>query len=186
MTSHRVSIGVIAAILVACVLAACGGGSGTSSPTETKTTTASAEPDGSAEFPTSKGDAKFVKFGAEASAPERSAADAVLQSNFKARAAADFTTQCATLDRKTVEELVGPSQKPSTEACARELSKLAQPLSGTKKARADTLGEPIAALRVKGNRGWALFHGNDGKDYAILMNQEGGFWKVGALLASEL
>jgi hypothetical protein len=174
----------IVALLSAAMMAGCGGGSGTSSTTgSTESTTVEA----STQFPTSNGDAKFVKFGTEAPSSERDAANAVLQVNFKARAAADFKAQCATLDQRTLREIAGPAAGGSPAAdCARELRKLAQPLSGTKKVRADTLDQPIAALRMKGTHAWALFHGSDSKDYAIVMNKEGGVWKVGALLATEL
>ena len=185
MTRHIRAVWVVAALVVACALAGCGSGSGTSS-SAGSSAAGSSKTKPSAEFPSSKADAKFVKFGVEASASERAAANAVLEANFKARAAADFEAQCATLDQRTVREVTGSVQNPAASACSRGLSKLAEPLSGTKKVRANTLGEPIAALRVKGNRAWALFHGNNGKDYAILMNRESGIWKVGALLATEL
>jgi hypothetical protein len=173
------AIRIIATLLIVAGLAGCGGSSGSSS-------SGSSAADPSAQFPTSKADAKFVKFGSEGAVSERKAANAVLEANFKARAAADFEGQCTTLNRKTIKEVSDSSSKDPASACAKGLSKLAQPLSGTKKVRADTLGEPIAALRVKGARAWALFHGSNGKDYAMLMEKEGGIWKVGALVATEL
>jgi hypothetical protein len=63
---------------------------------------------------------------------------------------------------------------------------MAAPLKKTAKARADSLEGPIAVLRMKGNKGYALYHGTNHIDYAMLMVKEAGQWKVGALLASEL
>jgi len=176
----RRSFWVIAALSVlGALVAGCGGGSGSGSGESTTSRS-------SAPFPSSKSDAKFVKFGSEASAAEREAANSVLETNLKARAAADFKTQCATLNGRTQSEIASSTTKDPASACPAELKNLAAPLPATKKIRANTLGEPIAELRIKGDKAWALYHGNNGKDYAIPMEKEGGAWKVGALLATEL
>jgi hypothetical protein len=178
------SIWVIALLVIIGALAGCGGSGSSSGSASTSAGTTKPEP--SAEFSKSKGDAHIVKFGSEASASEREVANAVLETNLKARAAADFETQCATLNNRTLSEVAGVVAKDPVEECPGKLRKLAEPLSGTKKARANTLTEPIGVLRVKGARGWALYHGKDGKEYAMPMEKDGGIWKVGALLTTEL
>jgi hypothetical protein len=40
--------------------------------------------------------------------------------------------------------------------------------------------------RLKDKHGYSLFHGNNGKDYAMPRKTEGGKWLVGALLTTEL
>ena len=66
------------------------------------------------------------------------------------------------------------------------MKKLASPLSRTKEARKDTLTGSITALRVKGGQGYALYHGNDGTDYAVPLEKEGGTWKVSSIETKEL
>jgi hypothetical protein len=178
-------LGVVALLLL---VAGCGGGSSSSS-TAGQTETGAAPkggPEPSAEF-LNKSDRQIVKFGREASAEEREAASAVLLENLEARQAGDFATQCATLTATAIEEIPGAKESGSLEDhCATALKKLATPLSQSAKARKNTLSGPIAALRVKGNIGHALFHGNDGKDYAIALEKEGGTWKVGSIETAEL
>jgi hypothetical protein len=176
---------------VALIVLAVGCGGGSSSSSASRSGSPSEDPVGeaSAEFlkPNSVGD-KFVTFGSEAPPTEREAASKVLEENLKARAEANFATQCATLDISTIEEIVEPSMRasPAMAACPTGLKKLAEPLKASEKIRADTLDGPIAALRVKGDRAYALYHGNDKKNYSIPMEKEGGEWKVGALVTTEL
>ncbi len=53
-------------------------------------------------------------------------------------------------------------------------------------ARARTLPGPIDALRVKGDRGYAFYHGTRGKDYVIPLRKEKGEWKLDALWEQEI
>ncbi len=167
--------------IVGVLAAGCGGGGSSSSSSEAAS---GGEP--SAQFlnaKSKKGDAKIVKFGAEASAQEREAVNAVVVENLKARAAADFETQCETLNKKSFAQIPGAKNQ---KGCPAALKKLAEPLSGSKKLREDTLTGSIAALRVKGNEAFALYHGNDGKNWAVPLEKEGVSWKVGALVMIEL
>jgi hypothetical protein len=166
----------------------CGGGSSSSSSTAGSTREDPAG-EASAEFlhPKSPNN-KYVKFGTEAPTAEREAASKVLEENLKAREEADFATQCATLNPATLEEVASPKEKGSAAAaaCPKAVKELADPLNRTRKIRADTLGGPIAALRMKGEKAYALYHGNDKKDYLMPMEKENGVWKVGSLTTTEL
>jgi hypothetical protein len=160
-----------AAVVLAIVMASCGGSSESS--------------DTTAEF---KGDnPKLVKFGREANAGEREAASSVLEENLKARETEAWVTQCSTLSAgavKHVEEKFAPfGAKPN---CEKSLELGATPYSSSKKIRTDTMIGPIDALRVQGNRGFALYHGAKGKDYAIAMRKEGDKWTVAAIVTKEL
>jgi hypothetical protein len=123
------------------------------------------------------------KFGREASQGEREEVNAIVSENLTARAAADFATQCKTLGAKGMAEVPGAKNHQS---CTKALKKLAEPLSGSKEVRKDTLNGSIDALRVKGNKGWALYHGSDGKDYAVPVEKEDGGWTVGSIFTTEL
>jgi hypothetical protein len=166
-------------------VAGCGGGSSTSSASSSSESASAAEP--SAQFVKKKGNNTIAKFGEEGSVEEREAANVVVVESLEAREAADFATQCETLDLGIVKELTAGSKggEPRSE-CPSALKKLAEPLSKTKKARTDTLPGNIAALRVKGNQGYALYHGNDGKDYAVPLEREGDSWKITTLLTTEI
>ncbi len=159
----------------------CGGGSSSSSATSASSSSSGSEP--SAQFLKSKGDGKYAKFGSEASGSELEAANVVVVKNLKAREDGDFATQCETLSLKIITGIQGVKVRSD---CATALKKLAEPLSGTKELRKDTLDGSIAAMRVKGNQAYALYHGNDGRNWAVPLEKEDGTWKVDALIMTRL
>jgi hypothetical protein len=166
--------------LLAAWIAGCGGGASTS--------ISSAEPSGQFEDPVGvHGKEPVATFGRESGGSERSEASAVLSESLTARQEADFATQCATLGKRGMKSVFGIGKSIGSQAeCKTELEKLAKPLSKTESIRADTLGGEIAALRIKGNQAFALYHGSDSKDHAMPMEEEGGTWKVGSILTLEL
>jgi len=170
-------LSLVACTILALTVAGCGGGGSGSSPSP------SAEGEPSAQFLKQKSKNTIAKFGEEASAEEREEAGAVLTENLKARQAADFGTQCATLSKQGIAEIPGAKGQQN---CPQALKKFAEPLSATKEVRKNTLSGPITAMRVKGSKGYALYHGNDGKDYAMPMEEEGGNWKVSSLTTVEI
>jgi hypothetical protein len=125
----------------------------------------------------------MVTFGDVASATERDAANAVIVMSLRARQAGDFQTQCATLSASAIEAV--PDAK-NRKRCPLALKRFAEPLSATKSTRKDTLRGSISVLRVKGDRGYALYHGTDGKDYAVPLEREADGWKVSSVLTLEL
>jgi hypothetical protein len=164
---------------ISLVIAGCGGGSGGS------VTDASPGTEPSAQFLKATGPNELVEFGTEASPAEREEANAVLEENLKARAAADFTEQCATLSAQTIKEVnytahVSATRK-SEKGCGGKLRELATPLSKSREARKDRLDGPIPAMRIKGKQAYALFHGTDGKNWVMPMEKEDGEWRVAAL-----
>lgn len=172
----------LALVCLGLIAAGCGGGSSSSSSSSSGSTEGGSSAEPSAQFLKSKSAGKYVKFGAEASTQEREAANAVVVRNLKAREDADFATQCETLNQKTV--TIIQAKNPGN--CSAALKKAAEPLTRSKVVRKDTLGGSITAMRVKGDQGYALYHGNDGKDWAVPLEKEGGSWKVGALAMIEL
>jgi hypothetical protein len=114
---------------------------------------------------------------------ERQAASTVLARNLRARAAGEWAAQCSTLSRSAIEQFEGNvvSAKALAE-CSSTLEALAKPLKRTEGIRADMFSGSTVAFRVKGDHGYALFRGSDGKNYATPMEKEDGTWKVDALL----
>lgn len=177
------------AVISAVLLVGCGGAASTSAPNATASAGSASGGEPSAAFlkpgsPTNE----LVEFGHEAGASEREEAVTVLSKSLKAREDADFATQCRTFTRSLVEQLANPKKGSAAEkACPTALNRIAQPLTATKPFRKDTLGNgDVAALRIKGTRGEALYHGTDGHDYAQAMAKEGAEWKVAELLTTEL
>ncbi len=181
--------------LAALGFAGCGGsGSSSEGGSTAGGSSSGAEGSTAAEAGSSKPAAGFVKkgannslaeFGTEAPAEEREAASTVLEENLKARASGDYATQCESLSArslKKIEENSGPLGK---QPCAQKLG--AEAKKAPTGLLEDTMTEPVAALRVKGNRGWALYHGKGGKNYAMAMEKEAnGEWKVASLTTQTL
>lgn len=173
--------------LLALLLVGCGGGGSSTSAGATNASDEVAEPSKEFQDPEGpKGPEPVATFGKESGSPEREDASAVLAENLTARERANFAKQCETLGKRGIEAVLGEGKANERSKCEKELKKLAEPLSGSKEIRADTLSGEIAALRVKGKQAYALYHGNDGKDYAMPMEEEGGIWKVGGIITTEL
>jgi hypothetical protein len=169
--------------VAAMALAGCGGSSSSSSDSS------SPETEASKQFLNAKGKNKIAKFGEEASVEEREAASKVLEENMKARAAGEWAKQCDLLAAKAIKSLEKAVEGlgiPSTKGCFKNLSLEGEPKIETAKVRTNTMTGPIAALRVKGELGYALYHGTEKKDYAMPMEKEGGEWKVARLATIEI
>jgi hypothetical protein len=185
-------------LLAVLVLAGCGGGSGSTedSAPGTAASTASttsesepstAEPSGaepSAEFVGKGENGTLAKIGKEADATEREAASEVVEESLEARAEADWKVQCETLAAFLIKQLEKAAViLGASGSCAEALETESAPTPPP--VLASTMTEPIAALRVKGTRGFAFYHGAKGKDYVMPMAKEGGEWKVASLQEQE-
>jgi hypothetical protein len=170
---------------------ALGGCGGSSSPdsaasaasTTNASSTADKASEPNAEFGKSGNPNPIVEFGHEAPTAEREAVSPMVEKSLKARAAGNFSTQCQTLSLAAIKKV---PEATSRKDCPAALKEFASPLPETAQARKDTLTGPIDAMRVKGDKGWALYHGNDGKDYGLPLEKEGSTWKVGSVLTTEI
>lgn len=162
-------------------------GSGGSSDSSNSGGGSTSSDEGSASFRTPGGDNSIQDFGDEADSSEREEASAALTAFLDARAKGDYAAQCDNLAKaatEPLEELAARSPKVKSKGCAGTLEAL------TAGAPASTRVSPmtaagVAALRIEGDRGFALFHGSKGSDYFVPMAKEGGQWKVGAIGPSE-
>lgn len=168
---------VIAAIVIAIAAVGCGGSSSDAS-----------EAAGGASFVKPGNNKKITKFGEEADDEEREAASEVVEENAQARAAGNWAKQCASLTPGAVKALEEENAERGEVqgSCAKDLEYQGEPKSQTASIRADTMTGPIDALRVKGDSGYALYHGKQGKDYAVPVEKVDGEWKVDDLLTEEL
>lgn len=169
-------------------IAGCGGGSSSLSASSSSSPADAAEPSKEFNDPEGiKGIEPVATFGRESGDSERQEASAVLAESLTAREEGDFAAQCATLSKRALKTtFIRGEGVADASKCTGELEKVAKPLAKSESVRADTLEGEIAALRVKGNRAFALYHGNDGSDYAMSMEMEDGEWKVGSIVTLPL
>jgi hypothetical protein len=196
----------LAAILLATGLAACGGaGSTTTSsvtsgavPATTVTTTtttptvtaakpggealhpssSSAPKKGAAGFRVTKGDNSIPDFGREAHPSERQRAVAALTAFLRARANGEWSKMCKYVARPNLRLLEGFARNPKGKSmdCGSVLAALQKKASSAE--RSDPLTSGLAALRIKGKGAFALFHGANNNKYVMPMQNEGGKWKM--------
>lgn len=171
---------VVLLALVVGALTGCGSsGSSTESEGTDPATTTPAKP--------FNGPAEITKFGQPAPPNDLQAASKVLAENLEARENADFAKQCASLNAEAQTEITGATQPAQRKSeCGAKLKALAEPLKKTVEVRKNTFDGTIDELRVKGAKAYALYHGNDGKNYAMPLQQEEGSWKVGSIVTTEI
>jgi hypothetical protein len=168
-------------VLVAIGASGCGGGS---SATGSATSDQHAKSEPSAQFGGSPAADKFVEYGKESTPAELGQVNVVLEKSLDARAAKDWAGQCATLSRYAVEQAQKSLAAIWSKGCAPALEGLGS--NASKSVLENNIQGAVVAFRVNGRRGYALYHGTDKKDWAMPMEKEGGDWKVGALLATEV
>lgn len=171
----------LAIAALACVfgLAACGGGG-----SELSTDSSQSAQEPSAAFAGKGENGVLATAGKESNAAERNAASEVVERSMRARAARNWEAQCATLARSFIEQLEGASSGGFfKQGCAEVLETVAR--QATPAALENTMVEPLAAFRVNGSRAFAFYHGAQGRDYVVPMEQEGGEWKILSLVPQE-
>ena len=168
--------------LTAGAIAGCGSSSSSSSSASGSTEAAASPP--AKPF---KGPKEITKFGKPAAPADVQAASEVLAKNLEAREKADFSAQCASLNAEAQTEITGATKSAErVSECPTKLEGLAKPLKETAEFRKDTFDGSIDELRVKGPKAFALYHGNDGKNYSIPLQLEAGGWKVGSIVTTEI
>lgn len=189
------SLLVVFVLVTGLIFSACGGSG--SSESESQTPSSSLPQEGSTKQsrkPPStqpqeafKGPSEITKFGEPVSSSERDIASEVLTDNLEARQKGDFTKQCSTLNSATQIEISESSNAVTgASECPSKLEALAKPLNSTAEARKDNYDGSIDELRVKGAKAYALYHGNDGKNYAIPLQRESTGWKVASIVTTEI
>jgi hypothetical protein len=140
----------------------------------------------SASFRTHGGDNSIQNFGDEAGPSEREEASAALDRYLQARAAGNWGRSCTVLAKAAIaplEQLASSSPQLKGKDCGSILAALESRAPAS--TRANNLTHGVAALRVQGERGFALYRDAHGTAYFVPMVKEDGSWKVGALAPSE-
>jgi hypothetical protein len=140
----------------------------------------------SAEFRTPGGDNSIQNYGEEASSDELAEAEEAVVAYLEARAQSNWEKSCeylAKMAREPLESLAEKSPTLKGKKCGAVIAALSAQLP--KAALASPVVEGIAAVRFKGDRGFALFHGPKGVNFFMPLVKEDGHWKAGSLAASE-
>jgi hypothetical protein len=171
----RTAGALILAAAIGVVAVGCGGGS----------SSAESSTEASKQFISKGENGKLATFGHEADEAEREAGSRILEKSLKARAAQDFKTQCTTLASGQLQRTEKQRKYFRIKGgCAGGLKSQAEVAPPS--VLANTMTGPIDAFRVNGNRGFAFYHGNNGKDYAMPMKKEDGEWKVDSVVEKEV
>ncbi|MGB8500013.1 MAG: hypothetical protein WCD85_18690 [Pantoea agglomerans] len=194
MPVKRVAAVVLAAVIVVGVVS-CGGGSSSAPPTGEGGASSteqqagggeqSSEQSGGESVPGGNGDPR--SFGEEADSAEREAALQAVEGFMKARAAGDWAVECSYAAREVIqqiEEFFANNPQMKGKSCGVLLAGLSE--AQPKKTLRNNLGDSIDSLRVEGTKGFAIYHGTDGGEYAIPMALEDGDWKVAYLAPTKL
>jgi hypothetical protein len=140
---------------------------------------------GGSSQPGTGGEKSIEEFGAEATGSEREALLFSFHAYLEALGRRDYATACSQL-AKTVQrslEQFAPGA-PGHRGCAAILPHLLAPTAAAI-SRAQAAGR-VTRARVKGSRGFVVYHAPGAKLFQMPMVREDGEWKVGLLAGSVL
>jgi hypothetical protein len=171
-------LGLLCAALVALAISSCGSGNRTAD--STTTDRLAGFPKGpTREFFIPYGDNAVQEFGDEATKVEREQASRMIAAWMRARAAQDWKRDCSYFSRGYIHSLVATDavrvSKGKVKNCPQALDYFGHRASGSYK---NNLTGPIDSLRAGKGHGYAQYHGDDGHDWIIPMQREGGKWWV--------
>jgi len=184
MGGRRISGSTCVLILLVFVLSGCGGGS--SSSTEAAENEARLYPwikGPTREFLEPGGDNIVQTFGREGTKAERERASETIEAWMRARAVQDWKKDCSYFSKSYSTNITDDAHGVTggkVKNCPQALAYFKHNASGD---YVNNLSGPIDSLRVglyKGqrNQGYAQYHGNDGKDWIVPVEKNGGRWKV--------
>jgi hypothetical protein len=142
---------------------------------------------GSAQYRTKGGDNSVQEFGEEGDEAELEQAATALHDYLVARAEEDWPAACSHLARTVTDqlgELAARSDQLKGKDCAAILGALTPPLPAS--VRHESTIVDAGSLRLEDERAFLIYRGAEETDYAVVMEQEDGAWKVGALAATPI
>jgi len=171
-------------VLLVFVLSGCGGGSNSS--TEAAETESRLYPwikGPTREFLEPGGDNIVQTFGREGTKAQREQASETIEAWMRARAVQDWKKDCSYFSKGYNTNITDDAHGVTggkVKSCPQALAYFKHNASGD---YVNNLTGPIDSLRVglyKGqrNQGYAQYHGNDGKDWIVPVEKNGGRWKV--------
>jgi len=142
---------------------------------------------GAEQYRTEGGDNSIQEFGEEGDEGELEEAAAVLHAYLVARAEEDWPAACDNLAGTVIDQLdvvASRSSQLEGQGCAKTLEALTPPLPAA--VRRESTIVDAGSLRREGERAFLIFRGAEEATYAIVMEQESGAWKVGAIATTPL
>ncbi|MDQ3724336.1 MAG: hypothetical protein M3335_00355 [Actinomycetota bacterium] len=175
----------MAALLLLVIGAGCGGGG--DSTTDSASDDQASRPypwlkGPSREFLVPEGDNVVQTYGREAPEAEREEVSRTIEAWMKARAAGQRAVECKYLDPNNVESTVKAAsfqEQRKVTSCGEGLSVLSR--NGYRGPPANNMTGPIDSLRIGEGRGYAQYHGNDGRDWIVPVRKVDGEWKISSL-----
>jgi hypothetical protein len=158
----------IAAVLGATLLAACGSSAGGSDQFRDKT------------------DSALLDFGEEGSADELEEAEEAVHGFFGARSKEDWPTACAQLSQAMlakIEHLATSATDLADRSCPSFLGAFT---SLSNQERRDSTVVESGGLRQQGDHGFLIYYGADEIVYAMPLTREGETWKLASLSSKQL
>jgi hypothetical protein len=131
------------------------------------------------EFVIPGGDNTVQYFGHEAGRVEREEVSAVVEAWDRARAARNWRLDCRYLTQAYIDNLVTDAEgvsKGEATSCIGALVFFGVVASG---GEGRTTTGLIDSLRVSGRNGYAQYHGRNGQDWIVPVEEERGVWRVG-------
>jgi hypothetical protein len=169
-------------VSLALVVAGCGSGgdhAGSAHGEEMTVDWSSYPPGPTREFIVPYGDNTVQEYGREAPKAEREQASRMNSAWMRARAAQDWKRDCSYFSRGYRHSLVATdavnASRGKVKNCAQALAYFGHRASGSYK---NNLAGPIDSLRMGKDHGYAQYHGNDGHDWIVPVQREGGKWWV--------
>jgi len=129
-------------------------------------------------FIQSGADNSIPEYGTESSGSQKAEAAAALAAYLAARQARDWGRACSLMGVAVRRQLGVLAEASGGKAGNCVLSYRVVSKYGSKGERADVLIGSLAAFRVKGEKGFALFYGPHRQQFMMPMVHEGGRWKV--------
>jgi hypothetical protein len=136
---------------------------------------------GSAQFRVKGGDNSIQEFGDEGGESELREMAEIVHSFFVARAEGRWSTACSHLAKRNVEQL---EQLTTKSSCSAALAAFTEPLSPQLEREVTTVD--AGSFRHEGAQGFLIYYGAGGTVYSMPMFEEGGSWKVAALIGTAL
>jgi len=173
----------IVAFLAALMVTGCGGGSdGDSGSTASNAAEEVEYPKGpTREFFIPGGDNVVQLYGKEATKSEREEASQVIESWMSARSAGNWGDYCRFITADTAQYAVNSAKLMSEGEVMKCPKASAFVFANTDRSQANNMSGPIDSLRVGETHSYAQYHGNDGRDWIVVVEREGGGWKVSGL-----
>lgn len=163
------------------------GDESSSSPTSVDTAPLKVSGGGADQYRTEGGDNSIQNFGEESEESELEEAATALHDYLVARADEDWPAACASLARTVTDQLdVLASQSGQLEGkdCAEILGALTPPLPAA--VRRESTVVDAGSLRLEDERAFLIYRGAEDTEYAVVMAEEDGTWKVGSLAATPI